>query len=187
MEHKGTQRLETERLILRRFEPTDAETMFRNWASNPDVTEFLTWPTHSDVSITQSVLSDWITKYPDPSTYNWAIELKEIHEIIGSIAAVRVYDNIAGVDIGYCMGKKWWGREIMPEALRSVIHFFFEEVGANRVAACHAGTNPKSGRVMDKSGMKQEGILRAAAHNNSGICDQVWHSILRCEFKENTI
>lgn len=183
MEHKGTQQLETERLILRQFEPADAETMFRNWASNPDVTEFLTWPTHSDVSITQSVLSDWIAKYSDPSTYNWAIELKEIHEIIGSIAAVRVYDNIAAVDIGYCMGKKWWGREIMPEALRAVIHFFFEEVGANRVAACHASTNPKSGRVMDKAGMKPEGILRAAACNNSGICDQVWHSILRCEFQ----
>ena len=49
MEHKGTVTLETPRLILRRLTLADAEPMYRNWASDPEVTKFLTWPTHSSV------------------------------------------------------------------------------------------------------------------------------------------
>ena len=52
MKHKGTVRLETERLILRPFTPEDALPMFRNWASDEEVTRFLTWPAHKDVEVT---------------------------------------------------------------------------------------------------------------------------------------
>ncbi len=52
MNHCGTQRLETKRLVLRRLAVSDAEAMFRNWASDPEVTRFLTWPTHTDVNVT---------------------------------------------------------------------------------------------------------------------------------------
>ena len=71
----------------------------------------------------------------------------------------------------------------MPEALHRVIAFLFCEVGVNRIAACHDADNPKSGRVMDKAGMKQEGILRQEGINNQGICDIVWHGVLRKEFR----
>ena len=70
----------------------------------------------------------------------------------------------------------------MPEALRAVIAYLFEEAGLNRVAACHDVNNPKSGRVMQKAGMTREGVLRAAGRNNQGICDEVWYSILKSEF-----
>ena len=60
MNHKGTATLETERLILRRFSIDDASCMFKNWASSDEVTKYLTWPTHSDISITESVLNSWI-------------------------------------------------------------------------------------------------------------------------------
>ena len=69
----------------------------------------------------------------------------------------------------------------MPEALRAVINYLFEEAGMNRIAATHDRNNPKSGRVMEKAGMKYEGILRQAGLNNQGVCDEVWYSILRCE------
>lgn len=67
----------------------------------------------------------------------------------------------------------------MPEALKAVMSYLFDVVGLNRIAACHDVNNPKSGRVMDKAGMKQEGILRAAGKNNLGICDEVWHAAIR--------
>ena len=82
------------------------------------------------------------------------------------------------------MRKKWWGQEIMPEALKAVITYLFDEVGFNRVAACHDSDNPKSGRVMEKAGMKFEGILRAAGINMNGICNTVWYSILKEEYYE---
>ena len=83
-------RLETERLILRPFTMEDAEPMFRNWASDDEVTKHLTWPTHESVEITNMVLSDWTGHYPEPDFYNWAIVLKENGpEPIGSIGVVK--------------------------------------------------------------------------------------------------
>lgn len=131
MENKGTKILETERLVLRPFRYEDAEDMFKNWASDPEVTQFLTWPAHTDVEVTKSVLDSWIKMYPDQSFYNWGIELKDTNEIIGNISAVKTDEKIQAADMGYCMGKKWWGQEIMPEALMAVITYFFDEVGFN--------------------------------------------------------
>ena len=63
MNHKGTIQIETERLILRRFTIDDAPAMFKNWASDPEVTKFMTWPTHKDVGVSKWVLDSWIPSY----------------------------------------------------------------------------------------------------------------------------
>ena len=60
MTNRGTKTIETERLLLRRFNKDDAEAMFRNWESDPKVTEFLRWSTAVDVSEAEAVLFDWI-------------------------------------------------------------------------------------------------------------------------------
>ena len=184
MKNKGTKILETDRLILRRFTIKDAESMYRNWASDEEVTRFLTWTVHRDVEVTKALLTEWINRYEDEKYYNWVIELKDTGDVIGNISVVKLNEMIEGADIGYCMSRAWWGNGIMPEALRAVIQFLFREVGLNRIAACHDVNNPKSGRVMDKAGMKLEGILHRAGKNNLGICDEVWHSIIREEFVE---
>ena len=58
MNHCGTRQLDTERLVLRRFVTEDAEAMFRNWASDPEVTKYLTWPAHANVDVTMAVLKE---------------------------------------------------------------------------------------------------------------------------------
>ena len=179
MKNLGTKRLETDRLVLRRFVPEDAVDMYRNWASDPEVTKFLTWPVHKNVEISRSILQDWIKRYDNRDFYNWAIELKETNEVIGNISVVKLNEATEAADIGYCMGQKWWGQGIMPEALGEVMAFLFDEVELNRVAACHDSNNPKSGRVMEKAGMKYEGVWRMAGKNNQGICDEVWHAALK--------
>ena len=63
MNKAGTQQIETHRLILRPFRMEDAEDMFGNWTSDPEVTRFLTWPTHSSIEATRWVLSDWMPRY----------------------------------------------------------------------------------------------------------------------------
>ena len=74
--HKGTQLIETERLILRPFTLSDANDMFKNWASDTEVSKFLSWDSHKDVMVTKSLLDYWISEYSDDKTYHWAIELK---------------------------------------------------------------------------------------------------------------
>lgn len=181
MQNTGTILLETDRLILRRFRIEDAELMFKNWASDPEVTEFLTWEPHADSGATKAVLDIWINKYPDPSFYNWVIELKETQEIIGNISVIKLDEKVEAAEIGYCMGKNWWGQAIMPEALSAVIRYLFDKVGINRIAACHDSNNAKSGRVMMKAGMQYEGTMRAAAKNRHGVYDKVWYSILKSD------
>ena len=181
MNKAGTQRIETDRLILRRFRSEDAEDMYANWASDPEVTRFLTWPTHSDVDVSKAVLADWIPKYKDGGFFNWAMEYKDTGKVIGNISVVRLIESIDAAEMGYCMSQAYWGQGLMPEALRAVMDYLFDVVGLNRVAACHDANNPKSGRVMEKAGMKLEGVLRAAGKNNLGICDDVWHAMIRSD------
>lgn len=182
MNHCGTQRLETERLILRRFAIEDAVAMYNNWASDDEVTKFLTWPTHSNTDVTKYVLNNWIKSYSDEKFYQWAIVLKENgDEPIGSISAVHMDEDISMVHIGYCIGKAWWHKGITSEALKAVMDFFFDEVGANRIEAGHDTNNPNSGRVMKKCGMNYEGTMKSAGKNNRGICDICRYALIKSE------
>ena len=80
------------------------------------------------------------------------------------------------------MSDRFWGRGIMPEAFREVIRFLFEEVGMNRIESTHDVNNPKSGRVMEKCGLRCEGIHRQADRNNQGVCDSVCRAILKEDY-----
>ena len=98
MVNRGTKRLETDRLILRQFRPEDAESMLRNWASDCEVTRFLTWPPHTDIGVTRQLLSDWIGQYEEPSFYNWGLELKEtrIPNLVDVISEIFVKAALYG-------------------------------------------------------------------------------------------
>lgn len=182
MKKTGTRTLETSRLILRRFTIEDADDMYNNWASDSEVTEFLTWSPHPNVDFTRQLLKDWISKYEDGAYFNWVIELKENGQAIGNISVVELNEKLEAAEIGYCMSKNYWGQGIMPEALKAVADYLFDVVELNRVAACHDANNPKSGRVMDKAGMKLEGTLRATGKNNKGVLyDKVWHSMINSD------
>lgn len=183
MKHLGTKRIETARLLLRPFTMEDGDAMFHNWASDPDVTKYLTWPAHGSVDISNMVLADWVSHYGEEDYYQWAIVVKELGEPIGSISVVSKNDRAELVHIGYCIGKKWWRKGYTSEALKAVMDFFFDEVGVNRVETRHDPNNPNSGRVMLKCGMKYEGTLRQSDVNNQGICDASWYGLLKGERK----
>ena len=171
MKNLGTVTLVTDRLILRRFELKDAPFMFKNWASDEEVTRFLTWQKHENIGVTEWVINSWIENYTDEKYYQWAIVLKEIDQPIGSISVVRINESIGEYEVGYCMGKPWWGKGIMAEALIEVKRFLFDEVGAKRIKAVHDVNNPNSGRVMVKAGFTYCERLHKAAQNNQGVVD----------------
>ena len=177
--HKGTKELTTDRLILRRFTADDAETMYRNWASDDEVTKYLLWPTHESVDTSRAVIASWLKEYDREDYYQWAIVFEG--EPIGSISVVAQNQRVEKAEVGYCMGRNWWHRGIMSEALSAVIAFLFDEVGFQRVESRHDPNNPHSGGVMRKCGMKFEGTHRRADRNNQGICDASHYAILSDE------
>ena len=181
--HKGTQTIETSRLILRRAVREDAELMFRNWASDPEVTKYLTWPAHETVETSAWVLNSWVGEYEKTNYYQWMIVLKELGEPIGSISVVRQNEDAEELEIGYCIGKLWWHQGIVTEAVSAVIGYLFKEVGAVRVTARHDPNNPNSGKVMRKCSMTYQGTTLASDQNNQGICDAAHYAITRSEWK----
>ena len=182
MRHCGTRRLESERLVLRKFVMEDAEAMFQNWASDSEVTKYLTWPPHDSVDVSRAVLQGWTAKYANENFYQWAIAPKECEaRPIGSISAVSLNDDVSLVHIGYCIGRPWWHRGITSEALKAVMDFFFDQVEVNRVESRHDPRNPHSGMVMQKCGMKLEGVMRSSDRNNQGICDACWYAVLKTD------
>ena len=182
MDHCGTIRLETQRLVLRRFSPDDAAAMYKNWASDSEVTKYLSWPTHTGTGVTLKVLEEWAGSYSKNDYYHWAIVLKGTgDEPVGSIAGVRVDDSAEKVEIGYCLGQPWWRQGITSEALKTVMDFFFDRVCVNRVEAKHDPRNPHSGMVMKKCGMRYEGTLRSSCRNNQGISDMCYYAMLKSD------
>lgn len=159
MKDLGTNRLETERLILRRFELSDAEKVYNNWTSNPKVSQYVSWSPHKSINETRELLNSWIERYATNS-YNWAVELKDSHILIGNISAISVSRKHHNCEIGYCYGPEFWGKGYATEALRAVIDYMLYTCDFHLLEAKHHSTNPASGCVMEKAGMKKEAILK---------------------------
>lgn len=185
MNHSGTIRLETKRLVLRPFVIEDAPAMYQNWANDPQVTRFLTWTPHENVEETKRILSEWIAQYQNLDYYCWGIAFREDEgNVIGNISVVRQDPSVDSVIIGYCLGRRFWGQGLMPEAFSEVIRFFFEVEKAGRIQADHDTNNPNSGKVMEKCGLRQEGILRRGGRNCQGICDECIHGMVAEDYAE---
>ena len=185
MNHKGTKTINTDRLLLRKFNIDDALQMFNNWESDSKVTEFLRWQTAKTINDAEEVLLDWIKEYEKKDFYHWAIVLKEINEPIGTISVVDKNEKLNILHIGYCIGSKWWHQGITTEAFKAIIPFLFQEVGANRIESQHDPNNPNSGKVMAKCGLTYEGTLRQADWNNKGVVDACMYSLLKSEWEQN--
>lgn len=175
MRHAGTQTIETERLLLRRLLPEDAGAMYRNWASDPEVTKYLRWEPHQSPSETRALLAAWAELYANPDYYQWAITEKAGGDAFGAISLfderLDSYDRrtaacwqAAGLDCsggvwepGYCLGRRWWGQGYATEALRAVVRYWFAETDGGWLACCHAAANPASGAVIRKAGFQPDG------------------------------
>ena len=174
-----TKTIETERLILRKFHLDDAEDTYRNYCGDPLVTKYLTWTTYTGPQEAVDRMHFMQEQYQKGQAWDWAIELKELGQVIGSIGPVKKRDDIDMVHIGYCIGSRWWHQGIMTEAFSAVIDYLFSECGVNRIEALHDPNNPHSGAVMRKCGLRYEGTMRQADHNNQGVCDANLYAIIK--------
>ena len=182
MKHLGTVPLATERLVLRRYTPEDAAAMYHNWASDPEVTKYLTWTTHKALSESEAVMAQWVADYKRPDTYLWAIVPRDFGQPIGTISVVEMKESVEAMEIGYCIGRRWWRKGYVAEAMGAVMDFLFREVGVRRICAAHDVENPASGAVMRKCGLRPEGVLRQSDRDNRGIVDSAVYGILRQEY-----
>jgi [ribosomal protein S5]-alanine N-acetyltransferase len=154
LKHVGTQTIETERLILRKYKITDAEDMFHNWVTDPEVSRFWSWKPHKDIAETKLLLSDWINEYSNLNIYHWVIVLKNTSQAIGYIYLNEINDADQSVSVHYLLSRTLWNQGIITEACRSVIEFAFIILGVDKVHTRHHIDNPASGKVLRKCGMQ---------------------------------
>lgn len=184
--HKGTQTLETDRLVLRKIQNDDAQALFEGCFSVPEVTKYLRYDTHKNIEETYRVMARWEKEYERPDKYFWVITLKESGLPIGTVGA-GVHDNDRCADFGYQIAKSMWNKGYMTEALDAIIKFLFEEVGVNRIEAFHSVANPASGAVMRRCGMQYEGMCREKYYCSEGYQDSHMYGILKSDFKRSII
>jgi len=177
--HKGTKTIETERLILRKVIISDAESIFLHLDSD----EMLRWNPNKSVEQTQSELVGRVKEYNRTDFYEWGIELKKIEQIIGAVAAFKFNDTVLSCEIGAHLSRRYRGQGIMTEAQIAVNDFLFSEVGINRIEANHDVDNPAAGKVLEKAGLKFEGIQRQNYPRKDGsLGDLKIYSILKSDW-----
>ena len=147
-------RIETERLILRPWQETDLAD-FYEYARVDGVGQMAGWSPHQSVEESAAILDSFIRHKK-----TFALELKENGKVIGSLGLeereeeLPVPENAMGREIGYVIGKDYWGRGLVPEAVKAVIDYCFKELDFDWLTCGHFVWNHRSRRVVEKSGFQ---------------------------------
>ena len=145
--------LETERLILRPWMEDDAEDLY-NYAKDPAVGPIAGWAVHTSVENSKQIIREILSA---PETY--AVVLKETERPVGSIGLMIGKTSNIGLpdteaEIGYWIGVPYWGQGLIPEAVRKMMQYGFEELNLEKIWCGYFDGNEKSKRVQEKCGFK---------------------------------
>ncbi len=144
-----SKQITTHHLKFRKFRSTDVQAVYKNWASDPEVTKYLTWNPHKSTKETSFIVKRWLKEYKNKDCYRFAIISKETKELIG---AIDVVDYVNGKpEIGYCLCRRYWNKGYMTEACNAFINYLFSQ-GFDEVVICADVDNIGSNRVIEKCG-----------------------------------
>ena len=175
--------LETERLILRRIAMRDAKDIFA-YSKDPEVARHVLWTAQKDVGEARDYCRFMMKRYRSDLPASWGIVEKRTGTLVGTIGYMDYSEDNATVEVGYSLARWLWNGGYMTEALRRVIAYTFEAMDVNRIEAQHELTNPASGRVMEKCGMRREGELRQRLYNKGHFVDVALYAILREDYRQ---
>jgi len=180
----GTQTIETERLLLRKYTLSDSEDMYNNWAKCEECFKYLPWKPCASIDEVKGRIKRWIESYKENTFYQWGIELKKGKEIIGFINLHNVDEDNFSAETTYILSPKFWNKGIMTEAVRAVLEFGFENIGLNRISADFFSGNDYSQKVMLKNNMIYEGTFREKYFNSGKFYDSIQYAVLKKDWKQ---
>lgn len=147
--------LQTERLMLRSWEEGDAKSLYE-YARNPDVGPIAGWPPHKSVEESRDIIRNVLS-----GAEAYAICLKSDNRAIGAIELklnghTDMTDRDDECELGYWIGKPFWGQGMVPEAAREMLRHAFEDMGMRKVWCGYYDGNEKSRRVQEKCGFRYQ-------------------------------
>ena len=171
-------RLTTDRLVLRPFSLTDAKDVQR-LAGDREVAATTQVPHPYEDGMAEEWIGGHESAFQKGSEVVLAITLRS-GGLVGAIG-LHINEEHRRGELGYWIGKAFWNRGFCTEAVRAVVRYGFQERRLNRIEARHMTRNPASGRVMEKAGMKLEGILRGQLLRSDSFEDVAIYGILACD------
>lgn len=185
--HIGTTTIETDRLLLRRFEYSDDDAMLQYWIADEKIQSMYSEPVYTTKEAVKELLDKYISSYEKEDYYRWAIILKETGECIGQIAYFLVDSKNHFAEIEYCIGSAFQCRGYATEATKAVIRYGFEKMELHKVQICTKEINAASKRVIEKCGFLYEGTLRDYFYMDGKYIGRLYFSMLRSEYKEQSV
>ncbi|MEW6443222.1 MAG: GNAT family N-acetyltransferase [bacterium] len=153
---KAPQRIETARLVLERPRAADLEAVFARYASDPDVTRFVSWPRHESLADTLAFLEFSEAEWERWPAGPYLVRSRTDGTLLGGTGLA--FETPHRASTGYVLAKDAWGKGYATEALHAMVELA-HTVGVRRLyAICHI-EHPASRRVLEKGGFRREGIL----------------------------
>lgn len=171
--------MKTERLCLRPLRITDAE-IVQEYAGDARIAKMTTQIPHPYPPM---AAEEWISMRSEGPDLTFAVTLAEGGALVGMMGIHPAPDGLRA-EIGFWIAVPHWGHGYCTEAAREILRFCFEELGFERVSACHMAGNEASGKVQRKIGMRHEGVQRWGLARFGTLVDRVCYGIIRPEWQE---
>ena len=150
IEVHGTVELWTDQMILRRYRPEDADSLYRYFGTDPAMHKYSGWNPYATVEMAQETVRGFINSYDDEHVYSWIMDIDDV--VVGTIGAYDFKDD--QIEVGFSVVKGWQGRGLATAALKKVLEYLTGNEGISCVTAWCASENIGSRRVLEKAGMK---------------------------------
>ena len=173
--------LDTARLMLRQFVEADTEEL-KQLARAREVAEGTFVPHPYEEGFAEEFIESQFRDYKRGNLINFAIEIKEIHKLAGSIG-IRIDRKHNHGEIGFWIGVPYWGNGYCTEAAKAVLDYGFKNQKLDRIYAFHFAGNTASGKVLRKIGMKDEGIIKNEYWHLGKLKDTVHYGINKNDFE----
>lgn len=177
---QGTIALTSERLRFRRYVSGDAEILYKDFGTDEKMFAYSGWNPYATREQAQATVDRFIANYQDCHFYGWAIECGEA--LVGTVGAYDYDPEQNSIEVGLSIKQAYWGRGYAGEALQTVLAYLTEQEGIRAVTAWCASENIGSKRVMEKCGMRRDGVERNALSINGHSFDKLNYTY-RAEMK----
>lgn len=167
----GTAELWTERLVLRKYRPEDAEQLYDYLGTDPEMYKYSGWNPYATMEMTRETVQRFIDSYDDDHTYSWVMDANGDDVVAGTIGAYDYEDD--RIETGFSVVRGWQGRGLATEALKKVLEYLTENEGIKCVTAWCASENEGSRKVLEKAGMQLVGTEKGGLTVGDAVYDKM--------------
>ena len=167
----GTAELWTERLVLRKYRPEDAEQLYEYLGTDPEMYKYSGWNPYATMEMTRETVQRFIDSYDDDHTYSWVMDANGDDVVAGTIGAYDYEDD--RIETGFSVVRGWQGRGLATEALKKVLEYLTENEGIKCVTAWCASENEGSRKVLEKAGMQLVGTEKGGLTVGDAVYDKM--------------